>query len=162
MQNNGRVSNINKTMETQFMSQQEDPTLFNNYSEYSLKGIIEETPLSQIFFSKQNVEGIQKTIRFRVHKEMNKIIDNQSIESIFIIMRSIFLQEGDSGTLSTNIVSSIQNLNQKVINFSIGKIIEQLEQHTTYLSDLTSLPVPLDHAVYENKNNFTYNISNLM
>ena len=162
MQNNGRVTNINKQMETQFMSKKRDPTLFDNYSEYSLKGIIEETPLSQIFFSEQNVNGIHKTIRFRVHKEKNKIIDNQSNESIFIIMRSIFLQEGDSGTSSNNIVSFIQMLNQKVINYSVGKIIEQLEQYNTYLNDLNSLPIPLDHAVYENKNNFTYNISNLM
>ena len=70
--------------------------LYSNYKQYSLKGIIQETPMSNLFFSDMNTRTIQWTIRYRIFKEKNKTISFQSEKDMFIIMRSIYLQYGNS------------------------------------------------------------------
>ena len=42
--------------------EQNEPMILNNRREYSLKGILQETPLSNLFFSDINVKVIQMTI----------------------------------------------------------------------------------------------------
>ena len=63
---NGLVKNVNKY---QPPLQEKDSRLKKtevHFDEYALKGIVEDTPLSQVFFSKSNIDLIQKTIRYNV------------------------------------------------------------------------------------------------
>ena len=69
-QNNGRVVDIEKP--TVKMIMQSD-TLFKNNSQVSLKGIVEQSKISEIFFSEENIDVIQQTIRFQIFKRTNKI-----------------------------------------------------------------------------------------
>ena len=58
MQNNGRVVDINKPTANMIM---QSDTLFKNNSQVSLKGIVEQSKTSEIFFSEANIDIIQQT-----------------------------------------------------------------------------------------------------
>ena len=108
------------------------------------------------------MEVIQSTIRYNIYKDTQQIIDRQSPTELSVVMRSIFLQYGNAVVSSDNIVNEIQKLNDMVVEFCVGQISTQLKQYNGYLDKLTTLPVPLEHPKYLNKNNFTYDSSNLM
>ena len=55
--NNGLVQDVTRETSRDY-SKVMDPALYDNHSEYSLKGIIEQTPFSQIYFSSMNTKGI--------------------------------------------------------------------------------------------------------
>ena len=90
-QNNGRVVDIEKPTVNMIM---QSDTLFKNNSQVSLKGIVEQSKISEIYFSEENIDVIQQTIRFQIFKRTNKIISKQSNNELIIVMRSIFLQYG--------------------------------------------------------------------
>ena len=85
-----------------------------------------------------------------------------NLSSPIIIMRSIFLQYGDSRVSSDDFIEHIQGLNQQVIGFSLNRVLNQLDQYDGYIDKLERLPVPMEFPKYDNKNNFTYDISNLL
>jgi hypothetical protein len=74
-------------------------------------------------------------------------------------MRSILLQYANF--LSSNVLNEIKRLNSKVVNICSEKVSIELDQYNHYIDDLQKLPVPLDNPHYANKNNFTYDMSNL-
>ena len=158
---NEHLEQLNHTKRN-YIPRSDENVIFQNYGQYSLKGIIEETPLSQIFFSEMNMNVLQKAIRFNVNKKTNEIIDYQSTNELFTIMRSIFLQEGDAGVYSKDIAKHIRKLNGLVIEFAVHQISNQVSQHKEYLTKISTLPVPLKNPIYDNKQNFTFDISNLM
>jgi hypothetical protein len=161
--NNGLVQDINRKTSREY-SNKMNPSLFDNHGEYSLKGIVEQSPISQIFFSPMNVNGIQDTIRYRVYKvnTSDGVISPQSENEMFIIMRSIYLQYGNSMVLSDDIIPEIRGLNEKVISYCVDNISSQLKQYKGYRDKVSKLPVPLEHPIYDNKKNFTYDSSNLL
>ena len=161
---NGIVKNVNKY---QPPLKETDVRLENAniyFNEYALKGIIEETPTSQIFFSKANMNLLQKTIRYNVFQLSKQIIDYQSYNALFVIMRSIYLQNGDSSSDSLNIADQIRVLNKMVVTYCIDEqIIPNLKQYGGYLQKIDTLPVPLERSRNESiKGTKTYDISNLM
>ena len=161
-QGNGLIKDVRNHTKRNYIPRSDDNVIFQNFGQYSLKGIIEETPLSKIFFSEMNMNVLQKAIRFNVNKKTNEIIDYQSTNELFTIMRSIFLQEGDAGVYSKDIAKHIRKLNGLVIEFAVHQISNQVSQHKEYLTKISTLPVPLKNPIYDNKQNFTFDISNLM
>jgi len=134
---------------------------FNNYNEYSLKGIQEASPVSRIFFSKQNVAGLQNTIKYNIYKSRSKRISDQSPNELYTIMRSIYLQNANPRSISENIVPEIHALNKLVSDFAVQNIEIQLDQYFIYKNKIETLPVPMAHPRFE-KINYTYDSSNLM
>jgi len=90
------------------------------------------------------------------------VIEYQSTSELNVIMRSIFLQFGDSRVRTDEFIEHIQDLNQRVIGYSLKEVSTQLDQYDGYIDKLENLPVPIEFPRYENKNNFTYDISNLL
>ena len=160
--NNEDLKDIKVVSEKEGKIEMRDPIMFHNTSEVSLKGIIEESALSENFFSDLNIKTLQQYIRYEIYKQKNKIIEYQSSTELNIIMRSIFLQYGNSRVSSNEFTEHIQELNHKVIGFSLNKIITNLDQYDGYIDKLERLPEPMEFPKYENKNNFTYDISNLL
>lgn len=161
---NGIIKNVNKY---QPPLKEADVRLENAniyFNEYALKGIIEETPTSQIFFSKTNMNLLQKTIRYTVFQLSKQVIDYQSYNALFVIMRSIYLQNGDSSSDSLNIADQIRVLNNMVVTYCIEEqIIPNLKQYGGYLQKIDTLPIPLERSKNESiKGTKTYDISNLM
>jgi predicted PilT family ATPase len=137
-------------------------TMFNNTQEYAVKGIQEKSIVSETFFSNQNIEVNQSTIRYNIYKNTNQIIDKQSPNELIVVMRSVFLQYGNAILSSDNVINEIQKLNNIVVEFCTGQVNTQLKQYNGYLEKMKTLPVPMEHPKYLNKNNFTFDSSNLM
>ena len=161
---NGIVKNVNKY---QPPLQEKDSRLKKtevHFDEYALKGIVEDTPLSQVFFSKSNIDLIQKTIRYNVFQRTKQVIDYQSYNALFVIMRSFYLQNGDSGVLSIDFNEQIRVLNKMVVDYCLEEqILPNLKQYGGYLEKIGTMPVPLEQPRNESiKGSKTYDISNLM
>jgi hypothetical protein len=118
---------------------------------------------SSVFFSSQNVENLQKLIRFAVYKETNEIIDNQSENELLIIMRSIFLtypnfppefKRGMSLERLNHIKSEYQKevnrLNEIIVNETVPDIVSQIKQYKDYLRDssrVSYIETPKDTSI---------------
>ena len=158
--NNGRVGDID--IVSRPINTDGDIVIKKDDQESSIKGILETTALSENFFSEMNVDIIQKVIRYNVNKGTGQIISNQSKESLYIIMRSILLQYGNFRVSTENLVEELKSLNQKVIDYCVENISTNVFQYIDYVKELGNLPTPMDRPVYHNKQNYTYDISNLL
>ena len=159
--NNGRVGEIN-IISNKFTGKDADIVIKKDNQETSIKGIVETTALSDLFFSEMNQEALQKSIRYKVYEATGQIISEQSKNSLYIIMRSILLQYGNFRVSTANIIEEIRDLNQRVIDYCVENVSSNVQQYLGYIKDLEKLPVPMDRPVYHNKQNYTYDISNLL
>lgn len=106
-----------------------DPSL-----RYSTMKDLERTPLSDLFFSRKNVDYLQYMMRVLVQKETGQIIGRQSDEELLIIMRSIFFS--DSKNLPYNIPQQVAELNSKVLKYAVyDEILPKVKGFNTYLYD---------------------------
>ena len=127
-----------------------------------LKGIQEINHLSNTFFSELNISAINDAIIAKIGKNSNILIPSQINNSLFIIMRSFYLQH--SQNMSNNdILSEIKYLNKLVINYCVDKIQSELVAYNRYKNDIEFLPNPMDFP--ENTNswrNYTYDFTELI
>ena len=112
--NNGRV-NI-KSPNTSALFQMYDKIPANQCVTYrnATEGLWDATPLSQAFFSQQNIQIIQNGIRAGVYQRSNGqyVIGPQDCDSLKIIMRSVYLQH--AANQPNNISQQIAELNNIV------------------------------------------------
>lgn len=140
---NGRVDITGNNIGPQWPMFQQNNTGVKNYKEEALKGIQTESILSQLFFSKKNIDTIQNQIRYNVWEQSNKqhIIGRQSDTELEIIMRSIYLQYARN--LPENIKGQIEELNTMVLDYCIPNILSEVEQYLSYKTNVSNLPKPL-------------------
>jgi hypothetical protein len=159
--NNGRLGDVKK-VESGVSESTVDIIIHKDNSDSSIKGILEENSLNSLFFSEMNIKAIQDTLRYRVYKNTDQVISEQSSNDLFIIMRSIMLQYANFRVGIDNIVDEIRRLNAKVLDYAVSNVTSNVKQHQGYVDDLSKLPTPMDMPVYHNKRNYTYDISNLL
>jgi len=159
--NNGRLSSI-RTVEDIVFPFDGDVVIAKDNQDTSIKGIVEQNSINDTFFSDMNMKVVQQTIRYKVHQNTNNVISEQSQNELYIIMRSIMLEFANFRVDVSGIAGEIRRLNHKVIEYAVDNITSNVKQHDGYIKDLSKLPEPLDMPVYQNKNNFTYDISNLL
>ena len=111
----------------------------------SLRGIQQQSPLSDLFFSRMNVDALQEGIRYKVYIQSNKkrVIGRQSDTELEVIMRSIFLQHSNAVS-GASLVEKVRSLNEKVLAFCVPLILREIQQYSTYRNDISQLPVPMD------------------
>jgi len=116
-----------------------------SYKEAGIDHSISQNDVNTLFFSQKNVDALQQGIRYKVFSRSSKIIDNQSEREIRVIMRSIYLQY--SRNLNTNIIEQVIDLNSKVLDYIVPKIIIEVKQYDTYIRDASTLPDPIDRGL---------------
>ena len=137
---NGRVIFDNKPGTTYNLYENErSPYEFKN----SLKSINSENVLNRTFFSQNNIDMIQNTIVNEIVKRTGYKIARQSELQLQIIMRSIFLQYAKNNPC--NIKQQIIDLDRKVIDYSVDRIITEISQYLEYKDTINKLPTPLSH-----------------
>lgn len=115
-----------------------------NFIDDMLRGNWEKNTLSRTFFSSQNIRIIQNAIRKDVYEQSGSkkyVVDDQSVDELKIIMRGIFYQYARN--LETNISEQINDLNKKVINWSVPHILSAVDHYHYYINDISHLPVPM-------------------
>lgn len=112
-----------------------------------LKGIQSKSDLSAAFFSRQNIESIQITLRHQVWLRSNKkhVIGNQSVGELKVIMRSIYLQNALNN--DTHILDQVRELNKLVLEYATNQILTQLEQYVEYTRRISSDRYIIPHSV---------------
>jgi hypothetical protein len=112
-----------------------------------IRGNWEPNALNQTFFSPENVQIIQNLIRKTVYDQTptHDVIDPQSTDDLLIIMRSMYLTYGRNEPY--NVSGQIQELNDRVADWSVPKILSEISMFKTYKKDITTLPVPMTHPV---------------
>lgn len=158
--NNGRVGDI-EVLDFN-LPKEGDIVINKDNQDTSVKGIVEKTAVSDVFFSDMNMDIVQKSIRYGVNQRTGKVVAKQSDNTIYIIMRSILLQYANFRVGVADLADEIRSLNSRVVEYCVDNISSNVQQYIGYIKDLEKLPVPLDRPVYHNKNNFTYDISNLL
>lgn len=117
-----------------------------------VEGLWDNTQLSDMYFSKKNIQIIQNGIRAGVYQKSNGqyVIGPQDCDSLKIIMRSIFLQY--SANQPDNISQQIRQLNQLVLNYCIPQVYSEAQGYMKYLYDASTLVVPIAHPVLAKDN----------
>lgn len=150
--NNGRV-NI-KSPDTSALFKMYDKIPANQCVTFRnpTEGLWNATPLSQAFFSQENIQIIQNGIRSGVYKRSNGqyVIGDQDCDSIKIIMRSVFLQY--SANKSSSIPQQIIELNNIVLNYCIQQVYSEAQGYMKYIDDVSTLAVPIAHPVQASNN----------
>jgi hypothetical protein len=109
-----------------------------------LRGNWESTPVSSAFFSVENVERLQQLIRkgvFDRSQPKGYVIDNQSTDELKIIMRAIYYQYARN--LPQDIGAQLDDLNNKVCNWSVPHILSAVDHYYFYINDISHLPIPM-------------------
>jgi hypothetical protein len=150
---NGRLNLLNNSGTALFLQDKirvDDKTNYTNYND-CLKYNLENTKLSDTFFSHENRSIIQNSIKAEIYKLSNNkyIIDNQDPDQLFIIMKGIYLQ--NTNNLDTDIKGQISVLNKLVIRYSVPRIYTELLSYLKYKVDASTLVVPLENPAYYHK-----------
>jgi len=142
---NGMVNLLGLT-DQKFLMQDKIPvhTTSSPYNE-ALIGILETSTLSRVFFSPQNIDIIQNTLKRRVFELTEKNIDSQPVHIIKVIMRNVFLQNSKHGC--ENIKEQISELNKIVITECLPKVLSGLHSYLKYREDISSLAMPMDRPI---------------
>jgi len=150
--NNGRV-NI-KSPNTSALFQLYDKIPANQCVTYRnpVEGLWDNTPLSNAYFSRENISIIQNGIRAGVYQRSNGqyVIGPQDCDSLKIVMRSVFLQH--SLNKPSNIPDQIRELNKIVLDYCVQQVYSEAQGYMKYIDDASTLVVPLAHPVQASNN----------
>jgi hypothetical protein len=140
---NGRVENVNSEVYKNFPMFYGNNNDNNSFKSEALKGIQQESVLSNLFFSNPNMKIIQDEIRYGVWLKSGKKykVDAQDLLQIELVMRAIYLQY--SKNLDYNYRQQIQELNYLVQEYCIPKVFAETQQYLGYLDDIQKLPQPI-------------------
>ena len=159
---NGRLPNADKVTGDDGLKQL-DIVIHKDHQDTSVKGLLEKTSVSDLFFSEVNIGVLQDTIRYKVHQNTDQVISKQSDNTLYIIMRSIMLQFSNFNVGFNEVKDEIKRLNEMVVEYSVNNISSNVKQHMGYIEDIGRLPTPMDRPVFSNtEKNYTYDISNLL
>jgi Family of unknown function (DUF5761) len=114
-----------------------------------LRGNWEQNALSTGFFSQENLIRIQTAIRRSVYERSQPkgyVIDDQSVDELKMIMRGLFYQFAKNQP--NNIQGQIEELNGRVVEWSVPHILSAVDHYIYYLKDIDTLPVPLEQPVH--------------
>ena len=150
--NNGRVDI--KTPNTTTLFQMYDKIPANQCATFRnpTEGLWTANSLSDAFFSLQNIQMIQNGIRSGVYNRSNGqyTIGPQDCDSLKIIMRSVFLQH--AANQPNNISGQIAELNKIVLEYCIQQVYGEAQGYMKYISDVSTLVVPIAHPVMASNN----------
>ena len=143
---NGRVNIVEPPSPDIVFKMQEKIALKNKQTEYreALGGTWETNVLSQVYFSKENIQIIQNGLRAGVYKASGDkyIIAPQNVDTLKIIMRSIYLQYAEHHP--EKITEQVERLNQLVLDYAVPSVYNETTGYLKYCQDQSTLVVPLE------------------
>lgn len=125
----------------------------NSISKSILGNLSQPTPLSELFFSNENINRIQNKIKKEVFIRTNgKFIlrVNQNETDLINVMLSVYAVDAINSPY--NIVKQVKTLNHKTIQRIVPDMISMIKMENKYLSDITkpldpiALPVNVNNA----------------
>ena len=150
---NGRINIMDVNTASVFTHQDHIPVKECSSYRDAMTGTWNSTSLSNAFFSKKNIENLQNQLRMGVYKKSNGQykIGQQDCNELMTIMRSIFLQYAKN--LPENIPEQISKLNQRVLDYSIKQVYNELLAYTKYKQDVSTIACPISLPEMSRPNN---------
>lgn len=111
-----------------------------NYAYRVLTGIQQVSLFSLLFFSNENIQEIQRLIKYNVYQIANFRIDNQDETELVLIMRSNYLQYSKVPQKQQDYTMEITRLNDFVVQQSLKTILSEITQQQKYLYDIENRP----------------------
>jgi hypothetical protein len=142
MGQNGRI-HLDNNSGTPFHLYEQVPAQATEYTD-ALKGHLEESILSKLFFSAENIQIIQNGIRAGVYKMSKEqyAIGPQSEDVIKTAMRTFFMENAKH--MPHHITEQIEELNNDVVQYFVPRIYNEVVAYMKYRHDITTLAVPLN------------------
>lgn len=127
----------------------DDKTNYFNATKY----IFQPSELSNTYFSKENINNVHNDIKKKVYdlSQQKYVIDDQDMDTLKVIMRSIFLQY--SKFQFENIAQQVSHLNQMVIDYSSQSIFGEIQGYLKYKQDASSMYTLMERPVYLHNDN---------
>jgi hypothetical protein len=150
---NGRISLSVRTSAggsapSEFKGYQYETTSEQNFETDMIRGNWETTPVSKLFFSRENIQTIQNSIRktvFEKSQPKGYVIDDQSVDELKMIMRAMYYQYARNATF--DVAGQVTELDQRVVDWSVPHILSAVDHYHYYLQDISHMPVPLSQSV---------------
>lgn len=139
---NGRV---NALASSDLNFHKEEKRNDNNFKNDALSRNVSNTPLSDLFFSRKNMDALQDGLRILVLQASDGKynIGKQSEEELKIIMRGVYLQHGKN-YVGVSIVDQVRQLNKILLDWSVPRVLSNIMQKEKYIEDISMLPKPMD------------------
>jgi hypothetical protein len=115
------------------------------------KYIFQPSELSNTYFSKENINKVHNDIKKKVYELSTYVIDDQDLDVLKVIMRSIFLQYSKFDF--HDIKRQVSQLNEMVVDTSAHIIDGEIKGYLKYKSDASNMHVPIDRPVYLHNDN---------
>ena len=117
------------------------------------KYIFQPSNLSNNYFSAENINKVHNDIKKKVYdlSERMYVIDNQNMDALKVIMRSIFLQY--SKFKFDDIAEQVNQLNDMVIEYCSNSIFGEIKGYLKYKEDASNMYTLMDHPVYLHNDN---------
>lgn len=146
--NNGRVDTLTNGNYKMYSLYETGNNKIKEFSTEAIQGIHTSTPLSDLFFSQQNIVALQEGIRYMVAKRSDNefIIGYQSEVELQVIMRAIYLNDAQHNPY--DIVGQVKVLNTGVIDYCVPRILEEVRMFKYYKNDVSKLPMPLERGQF--------------
>jgi hypothetical protein len=146
--NNGRVDTIDNANYDLYKLSKDGNDKLSQFSREAIINIHHQTPLNDLFFSRLNMTALQQGIRNLVASKSNGefVIDNQSEVELQVIMRAIYLQHAKHD--NENVIEQVKELNSKILDFCVPRIMEEIRMYKFYRNDISKLPTPLERGSF--------------
>lgn len=120
--------------------------LYNENKLNTISRNINKTCVSNVYFSKDNIENLHKGIINNVYNKSKGSykIGKQSGDELTIVMRSIYFQHSKNNP--NNVLEQVRELNKYVIDWCTDEIITNIKQYDSYKQSISTLPMPLEHS----------------
>lgn len=142
---NGRVVNVTEERNDDMGLYETNQDNRECFASEMLQGIQETSPLSRVFFSKENMDRLQTLIRYNVNLETGLVISKQSETELAVVMRAMYLQY--SMNINHSFTEQIKQLNELVLRYAVPQITSEAKQYQGYLEEIQRNPVPIVHSV---------------
>lgn len=125
----------------------EDKNKHSTFEKEALRSNVQSSQLSDLYFSTTNVEALHEAVRYQVYVRSGNrhVIDRQSDTDLKVVMRSIFYEY--SKNLPYDIIGQVKELNSKVINFCVEKVLSEINMYMYYIQDISKNPEPLPRSL---------------
>ena len=143
---NGRVNLMDLPDPRIQFAMSEKVAIKNKATEYRcpLAGELEESNLSRAYFSAANIQIIQNGIRAGVYAMSRSkfSVAPQNVDTIKIIMRSIYLQYAEHNP--NDIPGQIAVMNKLVLDYAVPYVFNEAVGYMKYMEDVSTLVQPLE------------------
>jgi hypothetical protein len=122
----------------------------NSIQKSLLKGLYQPTPLGELFFSQENIDRIQKMIKFQVFVRTNgkyKLEVEQNESDLLVVMRDIYISCAKNQPYK--VIHQVKELNHRTIEKILPDMITMIKQDDEYIKQLDKPidPIPLPVCV---------------